>query len=96
MQHESMTFVIFQRMLLLARMEKKSHQGVRIMLQAQRRLAQSEIPAAIRPEFFAAVRFPDGHSERFIIRNALNLADARELVKLEVGDIRSLLIAQRH
>lgn len=91
-----MTLVVFQRMLLLARMQKKSNQGVCIMVQAQHRLTHSEIPDAIRPEFFAAVRFPDGHSERFIIRNALSLADARELVELEVGDIRSLLIAQRH
>ena len=83
-------------MLLLARMQKKSIQGVCIMVQAHYRPALIEQPATSRPEFFAAVRYPDGRSERFIIRNALNLADARELVEIEVGDVRSLLIAQRH
>ena len=49
-----------------------------------------------RPEYVAAVRYPDGRSELFHIRNADNLADARELVISEVGDVQSVMIAVRH
>lgn len=49
-----------------------------------------------RVEYVAAVRYPDGGRELFYVRNADNLADARELVMLEVGDVRSLMIAERH
>lgn len=45
--------------------------------------------------FVAAVRYPDGRRELFHVLNADNLADAREMVLLEVGDVRSLLIAAR-
>jgi hypothetical protein len=49
-----------------------------------------------RPEYIAAVRYPDGCCDLFHIRNADNLADARELVISEVGDVRSVMIALRH
>lgn len=49
-----------------------------------------------RPEYVAAVRYPNGKRDLFHIRNADSLADARELVLLEVGDVRSLLVALRH
>lgn len=49
-----------------------------------------------RPEYIAAVRYPDGSRDLFHIINADNLDDARELVLLEVGDVRSLLVAERH
>ncbi|MDD2884360.1 MAG: hypothetical protein PHT48_04850 [Dechloromonas sp.] len=60
---------------------------------------QPQPPAARttrRPEYIAAVRYPDGRRDLFHIVNANDLADARELVLLEVGDVRSLLIAERN
>lgn len=51
---------------------------------------------APRPEYIAAVRYPDGCCDLFHIRNADNLADARQLVISEVGDVRSVVIALRH
>lgn len=50
----------------------------------------------VRPEFVAAVRYPDGTRDLFHIRNADSLDDARELVMLEVGDVQSVMIALRH
>ncbi|MCK6390147.1 MAG: hypothetical protein L6Q40_03865 [Azonexus sp.] len=91
-----MTLVVFQEILLLTRMGQKNHQGGFIMAQTQRKRALTAPPVAIGPEFFAVVRHLDGRCERFIVRRASDLADARELVEIEVGDVRSLLIAQRH
>lgn len=53
------------------------------------------VPPA-RVEYIAAVRYPDGGRELFYVRNADSIADARELVMLEVGDVRSLMVAVRH
>ena len=50
----------------------------------------------IRPEFVAAVRYPDGTRDLFHIRNADSLEDARELVQLEIGDALSIMVAVRH
>ncbi|MBL8429532.1 MAG: hypothetical protein JNJ95_06555 [Dechloromonas sp.] len=49
-----------------------------------------------RPEYVAAIRYPDGRRDLFHILNADNLADARELVISEVGDVQSVMIALRH
>ena len=74
----------------------------RTTMQAQRKPAkarstrQPRINRAPRPEYIAAVRYPEGHSEIFHIRNANNLADAREMVISEVGKVRSIMIALRH
>ena len=55
------------------------------------------LPArAPRPEYVAAIRYPDGRRDLFHIRNADNLADARDLVISEVGDVQSVMIALRH
>ena len=51
---------------------------------------------APRPEYVAAIRYPDGRRDLFHIRNADSLADARELVISEVGDVQSVMIALRH
>ncbi len=48
-----------------------------------------------RTEYLAAVRYPDGRRDLFRILNAVDLADARELVMLEIGDARCVLIAPR-
>lgn len=66
------------------------------MQQAKRQTPRAVRHHAPRPEYIAAVRYPDGSSDIFHIRNADNLADARDLVMLEVGDVRSLVIAPRH
>ncbi len=52
-------------------------------------------PAA-RPEYTAAVRYLDGRCEIFRVRNADDIADARDLVLSELGDVRSVVIALRH
>lgn len=68
-------------------------------MQTQRKAAKSRnVPAhrAPRPEYIAAVRYPDGRRDMFHIRNADNFADARELVISEVGDVLSVMIALRH
>ncbi|NJD26143.1 MAG: hypothetical protein FIB06_12130 [Betaproteobacteria bacterium] len=49
-----------------------------------------------RPEYTAAVRYLDGRSEIFHVRNANGLADAREVVLGELDDVFSILIARRH
>lgn len=51
---------------------------------------------APRPEFTAAVRYLDGSRDIFHVRNADDMADARALVLSELGEVRSLVIAQRH
>jgi hypothetical protein len=68
-------------------------------MQAQRQAASQRNPSpsrAPRPEYIAAVRYPDGHRDLFHILNADNLDDARELVISEVGDVQSVMIALRH
>lgn len=58
---------------------------------------QTVLPSrAPRPEYIAAIRYPDGRRDLFHIRNADNYADARELVISEVGDVLSVMIALRH
>ncbi len=49
-----------------------------------------------RPEYIAAIRYPDGQRDIFHIRNADSLADARDLVISEVGSVQSVMIALRH
>ncbi len=66
------------------------------MLNAQRKNAATNRCRAPRPEFIAAVRYLDGKRDIFHVRNADDLADARNLVISELGDIRSLVIAPRH
>jgi len=68
-------------------------------MQAQRKPAKTRTPRvsrAPRPEYIAAVRYLDGRHEKFHVRNADNLADAREMVISEVGDFRSIMIALRN
>ncbi len=48
-----------------------------------------------RPEFVAAVRYLDGRRDIFHVRFADDIEDARALVRSELGDLRSLLIAPR-
>jgi len=68
-------------------------------MQTQQKPAKSRntpLHRAPRPEYVAAIRYPDGRRDLFHIRNADNLADARELVISEVGDVQSIMIALRH
>ena len=68
-------------------------------MQAQRKPVKTRSPRASRaprPEYIAAVRYLDGRHEKFHVRNADNLDDARAMVIAEVGDFRSIMIALRH
>lgn len=68
-------------------------------MQAQRKQVKSRGTVghrAPRPEYVAAVRYPDGRRDLFHIRNANDMADARDLVITEVGDVQSVMIALRH
>lgn len=62
---------------------------------AVKRQTTTAPPPTARRQYIAAVRYPDGRRELFHVVNAEHLADARELVLLEVGDVRSLLLAER-
>jgi len=71
----------------------------RTTMQTQRKRVKPrdiQVSRAPRPEYVAAIRYPDGRRDLFHIRNADNLADARELVISEVGDVQSVVIALRH
>lgn len=65
------------------------------MHSAQQKNAATDRPRAPRPEFTAAVRYRDGQRDIFHVRNADNLADARDVVMCELDDVVSLLIAPR-
>lgn len=68
-------------------------------MQAQRKPSKTRstrTARAPRPEYVAAVRYLDGRHEKFHVRNADDLADARAMVIAEVGDVRSIMIALRH
>lgn len=62
---------------------------------AQRKTTGVMKQRTARPEFIAAVRYPDGSRDIFHVRNADDMADARSLVLSELGDVRSLVIAAR-
>ena len=69
-------------------------------MHTQKRRSSPRRSAAIsearrRPEYIAAVRYPDGSRDIFHVRNADDIDDARELVISEVGDLLSLVIALR-
>lgn len=64
--------------------------------QQERSRAADKTKSAIRPEYTAAIRYLDGSCDLFRVRNADNMADARDLVISEVGEVRSLVIALRH
>lgn len=64
--------------------------------QNRAKLRDIQLSRAPRPEYIAAIRYPDGRCDLFHIRNADNLADARQLVISEVGDVQSVMIALRH
>jgi len=66
-------------------------------MQSQTKIrVKPERRARPRPEFIAAVRYPDGRRELFAVKNALNVSDARELVLSELLDITAVVIAPRH
>lgn len=69
-----------------------------MMQERQRKSATAAKPRqrrAARPEFIAAVRYPDGRSELVRVRNADDIADARALVLSEMVDASAVVIASR-
>lgn len=67
-------------------------------MQAQRKRSSAAVKTqrVVRPEYTAAIRYLDGSCDLFHIRNADNMAVARDLVISEVGEVRSLVIALRN
>lgn len=49
-----------------------------------------------RPEFIAAVRFDDGRRELFAVKNADDIADARQMVLAELFGVTAVVVAPRH
>lgn len=64
-------------------------------MQTKRRQQHSPMPRAHRPEYVAVVRMPDGTRDTFHVRFADSIDDARDLVRLEVGEARAILVAER-
>jgi hypothetical protein len=54
---------------------------------------RSELPAG--RDYTAAVRYMNGRSEIFCVRNAVSLTEARMMVENELTDVRSIVIALR-
>lgn len=98
-RHARITFAIFFNDLKLFTMHcnKKTNWGNTMQGQS-RTSSKRHAPARVtaRPEYTAAVRYLDGRCEIFRVRNADDIADARELVLSELGDVRSVVIALRH
>ena len=69
--------------------------GTQRKSKAAQTAARVKAEQGIKRQFVAAVRYPDGRSELFHVLNALDMADAREMVELEVGDVAALVIAER-
>lgn len=66
-------------------------------MQAARRKSSAETQRRPLPaDFVAAVRYPDGSRDLFHVLNADDFDDARAMVLSEVGDVLSLVIAQKH
>ena len=59
------------------------------------RTTSAQSARAQRPEYTAAVRYPDGKRELFYVLNANDMDDARRLVIDELGKVQSLVIALR-
>lgn len=66
------------------------------MPNAQRKPATADRQRQQAGDFIAAVRYLDGRRDLFHVLQAKDIDDAREMVLLEVGDVRSLLITRKH
>lgn len=64
-------------------------------MQTNRRQKNSPAQQKHRPEYLAVVRFLDDTTDTFRVRFADGIDDARELVLMEVGDVRTILITER-
>jgi len=66
------------------------------MSQASRKTTTTKTPARRarkRLRFIAAVRFTDGHCERFSVDNARDHDDARRMVFDELSEVAAVVIA---
>lgn len=66
------------------------------MPNAQRKSAAASRQRPQPGDFIAAVRYLDGRRDLFHVLQADDIDDAREMVLLEVGNVRSLLITRKH
>lgn len=62
----------------------------------KQKIAPEPNDTLIRRDYTAAVRYFNGRSELFHIRNADSFADARMMVENELTDARSIVIALRN
>jgi hypothetical protein len=49
-----------------------------------------------RPEYIAAVRYQDGRRELFKVKDAVDMAEAREMVLAELLDVTAVVVSLRH
>jgi hypothetical protein len=52
-------------------------------------------PLEIRADYTAAVRYHDGHSDLFHIKNASDMVDARTMVMAQLLGVQTVMIALR-
>lgn len=83
--------------LAMMRRNKNRFEGTQMHTQSSTlKMRAGRLARALRPEYIAAVRYPDGRRDMFHILNADDIDDARDLVISEVGDVQSVMIALRH
>lgn len=61
-----------------------------------KKVARPDRRARPRPEFIAAVRYHDGRRELFKVKDAADVAEAREMVLAEVIDATAVVVCPRH
>lgn len=58
--------------------------------------ARPDRRAKPRPEYIAAVRYLDGRRELFRVKDAVDVAEAREMVLAELIDVSAVVVSPRH
>lgn len=61
-----------------------------------KKAARPERRSRPRPEFIAAVRYLDGRRELFKVKDAADVAEAREMVLAELIDVTAVVVSPRH
>lgn len=58
--------------------------------------ARPERRSSRRPEYIAAVRYNDGRRELFKVKDAVDVAEARQMVLAELLDVSAVVVSPRH
>lgn len=61
-----------------------------------KKAARTDRRSRPRPEFIAAVRYHDGRRELFKVKDAIDVAEAREMVLAELIDVTAVVVSPRH